>query len=158
MNIRHILSLNIFVMISFLSCEKDIKNPTLDDFCNIKPNGWECEIIQENFDPNDFPRNNPVPYAIVKYSNPNRECLSLNMKITPSLILDMYPIKQKEELIGLVKSQMMYSWCIPMYYGETKDYFIITSPCFNNGGACMTDLQNALKNVITVNDYKIYED
>ena len=64
-------------------------------------------------------------------------------------------------LIEFIKSQQLYSWCIPMYYGETKDYFILTSPCFINGGAftdeandCISDLHEALISIITINVYK----
>jgi hypothetical protein len=61
---------------------------------------------------------------------------------------------------GAIESQQIYSWCIPIYYGETKDYFILTSPCFINGGnfteqadSSIVDLQNALNTVITKKNY-----
>jgi hypothetical protein len=113
------------------------------------------------FDKNEIPQNAKEPIAIIKYKNINRDIIQFSdTKINPSLILDLYSIKQKQELIELIKSQQIYSWCIPIYYGETKDYFIVTSPCFINSGlfteqsdSCLFDLQNAIKNIITKNNY-----
>lgn len=157
------LFLIIFILFSLLSCEKEEKNPTLNDFCNIKPYGWDCEIIQKDFDKNDIPRNAKEPIAIIKYKNLNRELIQLSdTKVNPSLILDLYSIEQKQELIDLIKSQQLYSWCVPIYYGETKDYFILTSPCFINGGtfteqadSSIIDLQNAINNIITKKNYHL---
>jgi hypothetical protein len=152
-----------FILITLLSCEKDEKNPTLKDFCSIKPNGWDCEILDDNFNINDFPRNADNPIAIIKYKNVHREFTRFtDTKVNPSLILDFYSIKQKQELIDFIRSQEMYSWCIPIYYGETKDYFIMTSPCFINSGSftdeadsCISDLHKALESLITTNDYNL---
>lgn len=154
------------MLIILLSCEKNDNNPTLEDFCSIIPNDWECEIIKDNFNANDIPRNADTPIAIIKYFNPNIECtINVDHKFNPSLILDFYPIDQKQLLIYLIKSQVLYSWCIPIYYGETEKYFIITSPCFISGGSftdeansCIDDLHTALKSIITINDYNFIGD
>lgn len=155
------LFLIIFISFSFLSCEKEEINPTLNDFCNIKPVGWDCEIVKNDFDINDIPKNAKEPVAVIKYKNTNREVIHLSgTKFYPSLILDLYPIEQKQELMDLIKSQQFYSWCIPIYYGETKDYFILTSPCFINAGtfteqadSSIKDLQKALDKIITKHNY-----
>ncbi len=157
--IKILLGLIIILILSF-SCKKDEKNPTLEEFCNIIPEGWNCEIIQDNFDINDIPGNADNPIAIIKYRNLHIEFTKINdTKINPSLILDFYSIKQKQKLIDLIKSQQMYSWCIPIYYGETDDYFILTSPCFINNGifteeadSCISDLHKSLKNIIRINN------
>lgn len=139
---------------------------TLDEFCAIAPNGWECEIITSNFNTHDIPQNADTPIAIVKYLNRNVEFTNYDdTKVNPSLIIDFYTIGRKQDLIDFIKSQLLYSWCTPIYYGETKDYFIITSPCFINGGSfteeansCIMDLHEALKSIITINDYNIIGD
>lgn len=158
-----------FLIIISISCEED-KNedisPVLDEFCSVVPNEWDCEIITDNFSINDIPQNADIPIAIIKYINANREFTRyVDTKVNPSLILDFYSIKQKNELIDFVKSQQLYSWCIPIYYGETKDYFIVTSPCFINQGSfteeaesCINDLHEALKSIITINDYNFIAD
>ena len=127
----------------------------------VKPKGWECEIIENNFSINDIPKNADIPSAIVKFTNPNREFTGFTDSIVnPSLTIDFYAIHKKQELLNFIKSQQIFSWCIPIYYGETNDYFIITSPCFINGGSfteeansSISDLHEAIKSIMTVNDY-----
>ena len=162
---KAIYHFQLFIVFSafLLGCSKKNLNPDIDQFCSAVPDGWACEIIQDNFNPIDIPQGADNPDVIIKFINPEREfTYSVGEKqLNPSLILNFYSIKHKAELIDFIKSQQVYSWCIPMYYGETKDYFIITSPCFINGGAftdeansCIDDLHTALKNIIVVNNYE----
>lgn len=143
------------------SCEKADYKQSLDDFCTVIPKDWQCEIITDNFSNEDLPKDASSPIAIVKYKNPSREFLRYPDKsINPSLTLILYPIMQKRELIEFIKSQQIYSWCIPTYYGETKDYFVITSPCFINNGSftdeansLILDLHNSLKSILETREY-----
>ena len=153
----------IFLLMIFSSCEKVEKRTTLEDFCNAKPNGWECEIIEDNFSLNDMPKNSDFPIAIIKFKNLTREFNGFpDSKINPSLTIVFYSINKKQVLIDFIKSQQLYSWCIPIYYGETEDYFIITSPCFINSGSftdesdsCISDLHEALRGIMTIKDYDL---
>ena len=156
----------LIAIILIASCTKknddQAKIIDLEDFCAITPDGWECEVVTSNFSLSNIPAKTETPIAIVKYINLNVTFTRYdNAKINPSLKLDFYPIEKKDALIEFIKSQQLYSWCIPMYYGETEDYFILTSPCFINGGAftdeaneSISDLHEALKSIIMVNDYK----
>ena len=67
------------------------------------------------------------------------------------MILNFYNIGDKEDLQSAIEAQRIFSWCIPVYYGETESYFIVTSPCFINSGCfseeaneCIEDLHVAL--------------
>ena len=143
------------------SCEKQYSNADLDEFCSVVPAGWDCQITFDGFNPQDIPASSGQPYAMIYFNNLNRSFLnSEEREEHPSLILNFYPIQQKSSLIALIKSQQIYSWCIPSYYGETQDYFILTSPCFINGGcyteeanASIEDLQLALESIISKVDY-----
>lgn len=159
---KALLFLSIFFSAILISCDKNEMNPTIEEFCSSAPDGWEYEIFRENFDRRNIPQNADTPAVIIKFINIDRQFSYFmgNAEVHPSLILNFYSIKQKKELISFIKSQQMYSWCIPLYYGETKDYFIITSPCFINGGSftdeansCIQDLHDALKRFIVINDY-----
>jgi hypothetical protein len=155
----------ITVSVITFSCIKDNNNPDLEQFCSVAKTGWECLLFKNDFSPGDIPRNADKPVAIIKYKNPSREfTISDNIKVNPSLTLDFYSIKQKEALIGFIKSQLMYSWCIPVYYGETKDFFILTSPCFINSGiftakadSSISDLHKALEKIIIKKDYGFFD-
>jgi len=144
------------LLLTLFACNDDIPNTKLEDFDSIKPDGWECEIIESNFNPTDIPQNTDTPIAIIKYTNTKNEFeYFAETVIHPSLILDIYPIGKKTELLDLIKSQQLFSWCIPIYFGETRDYFIITSPCFTNSGLfteeankSIADLYAALDKII----------
>lgn len=165
-NYSHLLFFIIAVLLT--SCDKEDnnndKNQAFGEFCSIAPDGWECTIITSDFQIQYIPQNADTPVAIINYRNPNVEFTRYpDIKVNPSLILDFYEIERKQELIDFITSQMPYSWCIPTYYGETKEYFIITSPCFISGGtftdeanASISDLHDALKSIITINDYNFY--
>lgn len=159
MYIKNSVLLLAAILISSTSCEKDDINPELGKFCNGKPYGWDCEIIQRDFDSSDIPENAGNPLAIIKYRNPFKEFAAyVGTKVNPSLTLDFYSIEQKNELIDFIDSQQMYSWCIPIFFGETKDYFIMSSPCFINSGSfteesdsCISDLYDFLGGLMTIN-------
>jgi len=158
---KPILLFIISLLIALISCEKEENKSNLTELCNVRPDGWECEIITDDFNSNDLPRDAGKPLAIIKFKNPEREFLRYHDRIVnPSLILDLYNINQKHELIDFIISQQVFSWCIPLYYGETEDYFIITSPCFVNYGAfteeansLIEDLHTSLKSLIVVKEY-----
>ncbi len=150
----------IIIIVLLSACGKDNINTSLEDFCNVKPEGWECEIIENNFNENDIPKNTKDPIAIIKYRNLSREFTRFGQDVYPSLILDLYSIKDKRELKKFISSQLMYSWCIPTYYGENRDFFVITSPCFINYGSfteeadsSIIDLHNSLENILSKKDY-----
>lgn len=149
------------LLLTLFACEKVIMDTKIEDFCSVKPDGWNCEIIESNFNPNDIPQNADTPIAIVKYYNSNREFDGIGQRnVNPSLTLNFYPIDQKDDLVNFIKSQQIFSWCIPIYFGETKDFFIITSPCFKNSGiftenanSSIADLYAALDKIIIKKDY-----
>ncbi|MFV0593345.1 MAG: hypothetical protein ACK5M7_18375 [Draconibacterium sp.] len=161
MRTRNLLLSVVITFLTLSSCEENMKDTSLDDFCSVKPTGWECEIIETDFNTADIPQNAETPVAIVKYYNSDREFEGIGQStLTPSLILNFYPIEQKEEQLAFIDSQKFFSWCIPVYFGETHDYFIVTSPCFKNSGTfteeantSIADLYEALDKVIIKKDY-----
>ena len=39
----------------------------------------------------------------------------------------------------IIAKEIIYSWCTPMYFDETKKYIIVTSPCYINSGVFMEE-------------------
>jgi hypothetical protein len=158
---KTLLIINCLLFLSILSCEKNENRSELSDFCSVVPDNWQCQIITKDFDSIDIPKNTPAPSSIVKYVNFDKTILhNGDIMINPSLVLDLYPVSKKEELIQFLKSQQIFSWCIPEYFGETEEYFIITSPCFINSGtftseadSSIIDLYKALSEIIKVKKY-----
>lgn len=161
MNPRRLFLSAVVLLLTLFSCEKELMNTKIEDFCSVKPDGWDCEIIESKFNPNDIPQNADTPIAIIKYYNSNREFDGIGQSnVNPSLTLNLYPIDKKDDLINFIKSQQIFSWCIPIYFGETRDYFIITSPCFKNSGiftenanSNIADLYSALDRIIIKREY-----
>ena len=55
--------------------------------------------------------------------------------------LNVYSEEKKELLDFIIESQQVASECIPIYYGEVKPYYIVTSPCVINNGDFTDDAQ-----------------
>jgi len=55
-------------------------------------------------------------------------------KINPLLWLYFYDIAKKQEIMEIIVKESIYSWCIPIYFDETKKYIVVTSPCYINSG------------------------
>jgi hypothetical protein len=53
---------------------------------------------------------------------------------SPSARLYIYDIVQQKIIMATIVRERMYSWDIPEYYDRTKDYIIVTSPSYINGG------------------------
>jgi hypothetical protein len=155
-----IFMLSIIILASCDDNKIDAGDRTFDEFCSVAPEGWQCFISTSDFDVQKIPQKAETPIAIIEFQNPNIEFTSYtDRKVHPSLIIDFYEIGRKQELKDIITSQQLYSWCIPIYYGETEDYFIITSPCFINSGSftdeaysCLDDLHEALKSIMKVID------
>ena len=125
-------------LVGIMECENEEQSrpaESLDDFCAIAPSGWTCEVITGNIDSSYFPKSMPEPEAVVKYRHPNRT-FSAGDSVSQhaSLVIFLYDIESKSTLNKQIQQQQLHSSCIPEYYGETANYFVVTSPCFINGG------------------------
>jgi hypothetical protein len=106
------------------------------------PQGWNYTIITQNLEEIPRPHGLWKPTAIVNFSNP-----SLTFEVAggtyqhPSIWLFFYNISEKQEIIGVIINESVYSWCIPIYFNETQKYIIVTSPCYINSGVFTEEAQ-----------------
>jgi len=122
--------------------EEKIKEKLGDEILNIGkcvPKGWNYEIIIENIEEIERPHSLENPLAIMNFTNPNIEFgyypgVDTDKKYNPSLQLYFYDITKKQEIMEIIDKEKIYSWCIPIYFDETKKYIIVTSPCYINHG------------------------
>ena len=70
----------------------------------------------------------------------------------PCLRLHFHSIEDRERILGIVETESCYSWDIPIYFAETEQYMIVTSPAYINNGvyteearALIAPLEQALK-------------
>ncbi len=109
---------------------------------DVLPPGWNFTIITQNLEEIPRPHGLWNPVAVVNFTNP-----SLSFKGAGgehqhlSLWLYFYNISEKHEIMGIIANESIYSWCIPIYFNETHQYIIVTSPCCINGGVFTEETQ-----------------
>jgi hypothetical protein len=52
----------------------------------------------------------------------------------PNLLLCFYAFSLRDTIDTIIKTQSIFSWCIPIKYLESTAYCIVTSPCYINNG------------------------
>jgi len=65
------------------------------------------------------------------------ECFA-GRESSPSLRLHFYNISEKSLILEIIQAETIYSWDIPIYFDETAQYIVVSSPSYVNGG-CYTD-------------------
>ena len=100
----------------------------------IIPDDWECTVLTEELDKIERPHGLWTPAVMVQFINRKGEFSCNNKKINPSLKLYFYDISEKEKVKNIIKKEAFYSWNIPVYFDETKNYIIVTSPSYINNG------------------------
>ncbi|MEQ8225240.1 MAG: hypothetical protein ABRQ37_23170, partial [Candidatus Eremiobacterota bacterium] len=98
------------------------------------PAAWTCTVITDDLEKAERPHGLHAPIAITEFTNKTVEINGHNKKINPSLNLYFYDISEKEKIKGIIKKEALYSWNIPVYFDETKNFIIITSPSYINNG------------------------
>jgi hypothetical protein len=98
----------------------------------IIADSWECTVVTEELENIERPHGLLAPVAMVQFIN--RKAEISDKKINPSLKLYFYNISEKEKVRTIIKKESFYSWNIPIYFDETKNYIIVTSPSYINNG------------------------
>lgn len=134
-----ILILFLVIFLAFTSCtdEDDSEIDLIyNEFCSVIPDNWDAKIYSDDFNSNILISGASFdPEFVIKYFKSDITIEDpYGEMVNPSLILNFFDIKYKQELIDLIIEQKNYSWCITWYYGETEKYFIVTSPCYINHG------------------------
>ena len=130
------------ILISGCINEENTKEELGDEILNIGegiPEGWNYTIITQTMGEIEIPQGLWEPVAIVDFANLNKEIgyypdAKNNKKYHPSLQLYFYNISEKQQIIEIIAKEKMHSSCIPIYFGETGKYIIVTSPCYINSG------------------------
>jgi len=45
----------------------------------------------------------------------------------------------------VIGEQSLYSWDIPIYFGETEEYIVVTSPAYVNHGVFTEEAKNTIR-------------
>ncbi len=112
------------------------------------PAGWNCVVYQAK-DVKAVPHGLGKPVFQVVATNTNLSFVKseapLLTKQSPVIPLYFYRHSEKADLMQIIEKERMYSWSIPIYFGETDEFLVVTSPAFVNGGVFTPEARHALR-------------
>lgn len=104
----------------------------------VLPKGWECSVISE---PGRMghPHGLEEPLFRMDFINRNESFQADGLpgekrRLHPSMRLHFHRIQDKQRIMKVIEAERLYSWDIPIYFSETKDHLIVTSPPWINQG------------------------
>lgn len=101
------------------------------------PPGWQCTVIQKNGE-KGHPHGLGEPMIRMDLSSPDQSFPNAKgarrKTLSPLIQLFLYHIADKPHVLEVIEKERLYSWDIPIYFGETEDYIIVTSPPYVNHG------------------------
>lgn len=111
------------------------------------PAGWNCTVYQSK-DLEKVPHGLGKPEFQVVAANTNfsfvKSDVPRSTKQYPVVPLYFYRLSEKAELMKIIEKESVYSWSIPIYFGETDEFVVVTSPAFVNGGVFTPEARHAL--------------
>ena len=161
MIIRRIFSVAILVLLASCNKESATEADMLSGIQAILPEGWHHTVIDEAakmghpagleepiFRIDFLNSKTKFSYTHRYFSKPDK-----TETYNPCLRLHFHPITDKEPIMKTIARLSHHSFAIPLYFDETKEYIVITSPGWINHGlyneqatALYTPLEKALKN------------
>lgn len=112
------------------------------------PTGWNCTVYQSN-DVKVVPHGLGRPVFQVVVANTNLSFVKSEVpnltKQSPVIPLYFYRHGEKADVMRIIQKESIYSWSIPIYFGETAEFVVVTSPAFVNGGVFTPEARHALR-------------
>jgi len=126
--------------IALFSLAEDKVSPTraervAADIQNCIPSGWTCTLISEK-GKMGHPHGLEEPLFRLDFVNTNltfrEEMASGSERVHPNLRLHFHDAADRDRILKTIEAEQSYSWAIPILFGETKEYVIVTSPLWQN--------------------------
>ncbi len=118
------------------------------------PQGWSC-VLHQNSDVQAAPHGLGKPFFQVVASNTNISFTKIPDAARPTtqspvIPLYFYRLSEKPDIMKVIERERSYSWNIPIYFGETDEFVVVTSPAYVNGGVFTPEARRALRPMWTV--------
>jgi len=97
------------------------------------PSGWQCRAIQKDGE-KGHPHGLGEPKIRMDLSSPEQSFQDAKGTLSPLIQLYLYDIADKPHIQEVIQKEIEFSWDIPIYFGETEEYFVVTSPPYVNHG------------------------
>jgi hypothetical protein len=127
----------------------DVEPRILHDIRARLPRGWNCSAYQGDA-VKEVPHGLDKPVFQVVASNTNLAfLLSTNAPHpkmqNPIVPLYFYRHSEKAGIMKVIEKERIYSWNIPIYFGETDEFVVVTSPAYVNGGWFTLEARRGLR-------------
>ena len=121
----------------------------------VLPEGWECRF--ESGDGTKYvPVGLPKPDFVVIVANPKVVIATFQtpkhgpVEVKPIIPLCFHRIDGKPMVLETITKQRLYSWAIPVYFGETMSHIVVTSPAWVNGGRYSLESKRSIHVPVTL--------
>jgi hypothetical protein len=113
------------------------------------PPGWKLDVIEQEGE-KGHPHGLDEPLFRADFTNPHQQILAPSSgntprKLNPRIQLYFYGLDSKSHVMKVIERERKYSWDIPIYFGETKDYLVVTSPSYVNYGVFTEDAKKKIR-------------
>ena len=112
------------------------------------PKGWQCVVVREQGQ-KGHPHGLREPVFRADFSLPDQQFdarRGLQEKsLNPRVQLYFYAIGSKADVMKVIDRERIYSWNIPIYFGETQKYLVVTSPSYVNHGVFTEEAKKAIR-------------
>jgi hypothetical protein len=137
-------------LVLLVGCPSQSK-PDRDTFIssirNDLPAGWKCIVIKQD-GKKGHPHGLEEPLMRIDLSSPGpsfQRTKGAGRELSPLIQLYLYDIADKSHVQEVIKKERLYSWDIPIYFGETEEYFIVTSPLYVNHGVFTEEAKQTIR-------------
>ncbi len=133
---------------AFAGDSTNVEPQVVRDIRTRLPVGWNCSFCQSK-EVKLVPHGLGKPIFQVVAANTNlsfvKSAVPRMTKQSPLIPLYFYRHSQKADLMKIIEKESIYSWSIPIYFGETDEFVVVTSPAFVNGGVFTSEARHALR-------------
>ena len=112
------------------------------------PKGWQCVVVKEA-GKMGHPHGLREPVFRADFSRPDQTFDAFRgpqkKSLNPGVQLYFYAIGSKADVMKVIDRERIYSWNIPIYFGETQEYLVVTSPPYVNHGVFTEEAKKAIR-------------
>ena len=136
---KKVLRLSLLILtITILTVCGDSNRESEDAFISgikeVMPSGWTMETIDKP-SAMGHPHGLEEPLFRIDFTDSVHQFYdSTGRALPPSLRLYFYDIGSRDAILSVIEKEKIYSWAVPEYFDQTRDYLIVTSPLYINSG------------------------
>lgn len=140
------------VLLVFLAgcatCRKPDEDALVSRIRKDLPSRWQCRVITQEGE-KGHPHGLDEPLMRMDLSSPEESFASIEgartKTLSPLIQLYVYDISDKPHVQKVIQEERLYSWNIPIYFGETEDYIVVTSPAYVNYGVFTEEAKKTIR-------------